>query len=123
MQVRAPNTGTHGTHGCPEGAGHIGSGPTEHHNPDAHEDEGQERPDAHELAEHADRQQTSRDRRRPSPVRIVLRYGVRNRGWTRAEHLGEQPIPAHGKEDAGLAEKLDQDVLKSPKSALIFTPG
>ncbi len=48
------------------------------------------------------------------PVMIVIRYGVRKRGWTRREPQREQVIPAHGEGNPALAEDQDHHDHREP---------
>ena len=43
------------------------------------------------------------------PATQVAKAGVRNRGWTLREDVGQQAVARHGEPDARLAELEDQD--------------
>ena len=44
-----------------------------------------------------------------NPATQVEKAGVRKRGWTLAEDLGQQAVAGHGEPDARLAELVDED--------------
>src|SRR5205823_2678398 len=79
----------------------------QHNDANAHEDEGEERPDAHELAEQSNRQQAGSegDDRSGEDRAQVWRAEA---GVDDAEERRQQTIAAHGVKDARLGEQLNE---------------
>ena len=73
----------------------------------AHDHEGQQRADVHEVGEDPERQERSQSPT-TTPVRIVDFQGVRKRWWTAPKNGRQQAIAGHRQQDARLAQHQHQ---------------